>query len=605
MPADISAAAARRRAAWRLIGGLARDVRPELLRGIIGGVTWQAAGALAPLVVARIVDQGVIDGSRSALWQWSLVLVALAIAEAFASRTRHKNAVTAFARTGATVRQRLLERVQRLDATFHDATPAGTLLARATSDAEHLAVLLDHIPHTCGFLMSVVIVTALLATVDAVVAAVVVGSLALLAVVVWRMASPQRVRAAALQAAISTATVTVEETIAGYPVIKGLGAERARGARIGAAAAAVQRRGVHANRLEAVLEALLELLPALTLGAALWIGGHRAIDGRLTVGELLATLAYVSFLIWPMRVLGERVGTLQKGIASAERLVDIYDARRAVAEPAAPRPLPSGIGGLPVALEQVRFGYGDGPPVLAGLSLRVGAGERLAVVGGTGSGKSTLLQLLARDYDVDAGRVTVGDVDVRDVVLAELRRSVALAGHDPVLFAGTVHDNIAFADPLASRERVAEAARLAGAEEFVRRLPRGYDTVVGEHGMTLSGGQRQRLALARALLAEPAVLLLDDATSALDATTEALVVAALTEERRQQTLLVVTHRPATLQLADTVVLLDGGRIAAQGTHRGLLESNARYREVLAHRHADVDLLDAGHDDAGDEEVAAP
>jgi len=315
---------ASRAAGWRLVRGLLRAVRSELLRGVGAGVSWQAAAALAPLAVAQIIDDGLLGGDRGAIWRWSAALVGLAGAEAYASRTRHKNAVTLFARTGAAVRTRLLERVQQLDATFHDQVSPGSLLARATSDAEHMAQLVDHIPHSVGFAASIVVITGLLATVDLVVAGVVVGTMTLLVVVVTLGARPQRDRAAALQASIAQATVSAEETLAGFAVIKGLGAERAQGDRIECAAADVRVKGLAANRLDAVLDALLQLLPALTLAAALAVGGRRTVEGRMSIGELLAALTYVGLLVWPMRVVGERVGTLQKGLASAQRLAAVY-----------------------------------------------------------------------------------------------------------------------------------------------------------------------------------------------------------------------------------------------------------------------------------------
>ncbi len=599
MPSHVFAESASRSAGWRLIRALLRDVRPELVRGVAAGVSWQTAAALAPLAVAQIIDEGLIGRDGGAVWRWAAVLVVLAFAEAYASRTRHKNAVTLFARTGATVRTRLLERVQQLDASFYDQISPGSLLARATSDAEHMANLVDHIPHSVGFAVSIVVITGLLATVDLVVAGVVVGSMAMLIVVVALGARPQRNRAAALQESIAHATVGAEETIAGFAVIKGLGAERAQGDRIAAAAAQVRTAGLAANRLDAVIDTMLALLPALSLAAALAVGGRRAIDGRLTLGELLASLTYVGLLVWPMRVVGERVGTIQKGLASAQRLAAVYDATSALTDPVMPVPIPVSGTGLAVDLLRVDFGFRAGPPVITDVTLQVPAGARVAIVGPTASGKSTLLQLIGREYDATSGQVLLGGTDVRELSLVDVRRRVALVGHDPVLFAGTVADNIAFASPDAARADVQRVARLAAADGFVRRLPRGYGTVLGERGMTLSGGQRQRIAIARALLAMPSVLLLDDATSALDPETEAAVVAALTEARRDCTIFVVTHRPATLQLADTVALLSAGRIVAEGRHAELLQTNAQYREVLAHAHVDHELLDAVHDQPDD------
>jgi len=383
-----------------------------------------------------------------------------------------------------------------------------------------------------------------------------------------------------LQQELGDLTGVVEESVAGVRVVKGFGAEQRQIDSLKAEADSVLDRALAAARLRSGFLPLVDFLPALGLVAILWYGGHLVLDHTLQIGDLVQFNAYVLMLIWPLRLGGMLVAQSARSAASAGRIHEILETDTAVTDPPHPKPLPpSGPGEL--RFEDVRFRYGRGPAVLDGFDLVVRGGEAVAVVGPTGSGKTSIARLLPRFYDVESGSVLVDGVDVRDLRLDELRRSIGIVFEDTFLFTDTVAENIAFADPEAPMEKVQEAARLAGAAEFVERLPQGYDTVIGEHGYSLSGGQRQRVAIARAVLADPRVLILDDATSSVDPTKEHEIRAALREVMRNRTTLIIAHRAATIALADRVVLLDGGRIVAEGTHQELLASSPRYRDVLA------------------------
>jgi ATP-binding cassette subfamily B protein len=334
---------------------------------------------------------------------------------------------------------------------------------------------------------------------------------------------------------------------------------------------------------------LIDFLPTLGLVGILWYGGHQVLAGDLNVGELVAANLYVLMLIWPLRMIGMLVGQLPRSAASGGRIDAVLETDPAIEDAPHAAALPEGPGH--VQFEAVTFGYGNNRAVLDGLDLDIRGGEAVALVGATASGKTTIARLIPRFYDLRSGRLTIDGVDVREARLRDVRRAVGLVFEDTFLFSDSVRNNIAFADTEAPMDAVIRAARLAGADDFVRELPDGYDTVIGEHGFSLSGGQRQRIAIARAVLADPRILILDDATSSVDPTKEHEIREALAEVMRGRTTIIIAHRPATIALADRVVLLDGGKIVADGTHEGLLETSAGYREVLARAEEEIELDD--------------
>jgi ATP-binding cassette subfamily B protein len=387
----------------------------------------------------------------------------------------------------------------------------------------------------------------------------------------------------ALQQELAELSSVVEETVSGIRVVKGFAAEPLQAGRLREEADDVYDQSLVAARIRARYLPVLDFLPAVGLVMVLWYGGHQVLDGRLSIGELVAFNAYVLMLIWPLRMTGMLVAQGQRAVASSQRVEQVLSTAPAIVDRPDARPLPAPDHAGEVRFAGVRFNYESvtSRPVLNGLDLVLHPGESVALVGPTGCGKTTVARLVPRFYDVGAGSITLDGVDVRDLRVRDLRRAVGIVFEETFLFADSVRANIAFADPDAPDDAVTRAARLAGAHEFIEALPAGYDTVIGEHGYSLSGGQRQRVAIARAILADPRVLILDDATSSVDPTKEHEIRAALAEVMRGRTTIVIAHRPATIALADRVVLLDRGRIVAEGTHVGLIESSARYREVLA------------------------
>jgi ATP-binding cassette subfamily B protein len=572
--------AARRRAAWRYLWRLIVRERPGVLLAIAGGLLWQGAAVTAPLVVGRAIDDGVLPHDRGALITWCTVLVGLGLVEATAGGLRHYFAIRNRAHADAAVRDAIFTRALELDARFHDRVGAGELMSRASNDAELIARLFDSVGHTIGYLLTVIAVAVILLAIDLPLALIVLLPLPLVSVGFWRYSARYGGTTKRLQEALADNTSLVEETVSGIRVAKGLGAGGALNSRFRASSERVVNRALDVARVDAVFLPALEALPLLGILATLWFGSRRVIDGDLTLGQLTAFNLYLAILVWPLRTLGQRVSTLQRAVAAAARIIEVLEQQPGVLQAPRAKRLEQHES-VDIRFRGVRFGYDPERPVLDGLDLHVPAGASVALVGGTASGKTTVAALLARFYDVQEGSVEVGGVDVRELRVDDLRHAVGIVFEDTFLFSDSVGANIGFARPDAPDEDVVRAASLAGAQEFVERLPQGYDTTLGERGLSLSGGQRQRIAIARAIVADPAVLILDDATSAVDATKEHEVLGALRTVMEGRTTLVIAHRAATIALADRVAVLEGGRIVEQGSHVDLLARSARYRRLLA------------------------
>ena len=560
-----------KRYVWRLVVRERRGV----LGAIAGGLVWQGAAVATPLVVERAIDQGILPHDRNALLVWCGVLVGVGFFEAAAGGVRHFFAIRNRAHADAAVRDALFTRALELDARFHDRVGAGELMSRATSSASF-----DAAGHTVAYMLSVVAVAVILLTIDPPLALIVLLPLPLVSIGFWRYSRRYGDRTRRLQEELGATTALAEETVSGIRVAKGLGAGDALNARFRTASDRVVGRALDVAAVDAVFLPALEALPLLGILATLWFGSHRVLDGEMTLGQLTAFTLYLSILVWPLRTLGQRVQTLQQAIAAATRITEVLESRPAIVEARDPKQLPRERA-LDVRFEDVTFGYERGRPVLDGFTLDIPAGTSVALVGGTGSGKTTAAALLARFYDPQFGSVLVDGIDVRELRVEDLRHAVGIVFEDTFLFSDTVGANIGFARPDAPPEEIVDAAQLAGAHEFVSGLPEGYDTVLGERGFSLSGGQRQRIAIARAILADPAVLILDDATSAIDASKEHEIRAALSTVMEGRTTLVIAHRAATIALADRVVVLEGGAVAEEGTHAELLSRSARYRRLLA------------------------
>ncbi|MCI3948067.1 MAG: ABC-type multidrug transport system, ATPase and permease component, partial [Acidimicrobiales bacterium] len=555
---------------WRLLLASARESWRGLAIGVMVGLIWTAAKVSVPRLAQYGIDAGIRQDDGHALSQAGLLILAAGVVAATCSGFRRWNAFRVSRWVETDLRRRLFEHLTRLHFGYHDKTPTGQLMSRANTDLQQIQFFFVMIPLTLSNAVTVLAVTVILFSSDADLALLSLCALPLVNVLAKKFSTRLHPEVMGLQQELAELAEVVEETVSGIRVVKGHGAERTQARRLESEADDVLDRSVATARVRATYLPALELLPTLGLVAVLWYGGHQVLRGDMEVGQLVAFNAYLLMLVWPLRSTGMIVALAQRAAAAGSRVGEVLSTEPEIASPPAAAPLPAGGGEL--RFEGVRFAYAPGAPVLEDLDLVVAAGTSLALVGPTASGKSTIARLIPRFYDVTGGRVLLDGADVRDVRLPDLRRAVATVFEETFLFSDTIRANIAFANPEASDADVERAARLAGVAETVAALPEGYDSVVGERGYSLSGGQRQRIAIARAVLADPRLLILDDATSAVDPTKEHEIRDALAEVMAGRTTLVIAHRPATIALADRVALLDspsgrpdeGSRIVATG-----------------------------------------
>jgi ATP-binding cassette subfamily B protein len=467
------------------------------------------------------------------------------------------------------LRRAVFRSVARLDGPKQDGLRTGQVVSRAISDLQLVQGLLSMVPLVVGYLVLLVVSLAAMLWLSPLLT--VIALVMLPAAVVITTGTRRRMFPATWSAQQRAADVAqqVEETVTGVRVVKGFGQERREVEALRARALRLFGERMRAARLTARLAPPLAALPNLGLIAVFGLGGLLALRGQISIGTFLAFATYVGNLVGPARMIGSLVVTGQLARAGVERVYQLIDSRPEVVDPPDPVGLPAGP--LSVELDDVRFGYTADDPVLHGLTLRVEPGETVALVGSAGSGKSTVAMLLPRFYDPGGGEIRIGGVPLRRLRLATLRRELGVVFEEAFLFSDTIRANIAYGRPDAGEDEVLAAARAAQADEFIRELPSGYDTMVGERGLTLSGGQRQRIALARALLSEPRILLLDDATSAVDNATEAAIHETLRRVTADRTTLLIAHRRSTLALADRIVVLHDGRVRDVGTERELAE----------------------------------
>ncbi|MEV4419068.1 ABC transporter ATP-binding protein [Patulibacter sp. NPDC049589] len=560
---------------------------------------------ISPWLIGHAIDR-IRDGDEGGLAEFAIALALLGIGRMVLTIGRRLVAGRVSLGVEQDLRDRLYGHLQALDLGFFDRWQTGQLMSRATVDLSAVRFFLGY-----GL---VFIVQSLLTVVLAAIAMTLQQPLLTLAcllpaplIVFVGHAYGTRGRPAQqdAQQAVAEVTAAAEESISGIRVVKAFAAEDRREAAFGEAVEHAFQKQLRAVRIDASFQPVVQFLPQISLAIVLLVGGRMVVSDTISVGQFTAFFVYVMMLVQPLRSLGVMLGLGQRATASGARLFQVLDRAPEIVAPVgdALRTLPVATDGRAIGaieFDDVTLRYPEqDTPALQDVSVSIVAGERVAIVGQTGSGKTALVQLLPRLYDPVAGRVLIDGVDVRDLDPTALRHEIAIIDDDPFLFTASVAENIAYAAPGATREEIEASARRAQADGFVRELPDGYDTVVGERGLTLSGGQRQRLAIARALLAGPPrddgargprILVLDDATSNVDASTEQEITAGLREVMRGRTTLVIAHRLSTVLLADRVVVLHQGRVADVGTHQDLVERSELYREIVTYGMADQVFL---------------
>ncbi|MGC9221610.1 MAG: ABC transporter ATP-binding protein [Solirubrobacteraceae bacterium] len=487
----------------------------------------------------------------------------------------------------ADLRNIIYTHLTRLDFQFYDRVQSGQLISRANSDIRSVQRYLIFGPSILVQCSIALVAFAYMLTINVSLAFVALGTLPLVFLMGLRMRRSIFPVSWLIQARLAEIAMTVDENVSGVRVVKSFVGEQRDLHKLQGTARRVRWAYIKDADIRARFTPLVQNLPQLGLAAILLWGGYLVIHHHLSDGAILAFSLYIVMLQAPFQMLGMLVMLSQRAAASAVRIYEVLDEQPSVVDGPLAVDLLDARG--EIAFEHVRFAYTeDGPAVLEDFNLRLEPGETVAMVGRTASGKSTVARLLARFYDVDAGAVRVDGHDVRELTLTSLRHQVGVVLDEPFLFSASIRENIAYGRPDASLEEVREAARAAGAERFILALPDGYDTVVGERGYTLSGGQRQRIAIARTLLVNPPILVLDDATSAVDVQVEQEIHEALRTLMQGRTTLIVAHRLSTIALADRVVLLDGGTIVADGTHAELMATSPLYVEVLAQAEAQAE-----------------
>ncbi len=479
------------------------------------------------------------------------------------------------------LRNAVYARLVRLSFGYFDRHQTGQLMSRATVDLQSVRFFLGYgLIFFAQHVFTVVGVGIFVFALSWKLALIVLAVAPVLVAVAYRYSEVSHPVLRDVQQKMADVATVAEENIVGVHVVKAFAQEQAEQDKFEQRSEAVFAQSVRANRQRAFYVPTLSFLPLLAQAAVLLVGGDMVARGTLPLADFVRFNLFLALLIFPLRMLGMWIGEGQRATASGERIFEIIDAPEEIRDAPSARALPPGPGR--VRFEQVSFGYDPARPVLHDVDLELEPGRVVALIGHTGAGKTTLAALVPRFYDVWRGRVTVDGFDVRDVSLASLRREIGVIAQDPFLFSATVRENIAFGRPDATDEEIERAARLAQAHDFIAELPDGYETVIGERGITLSGGQRQRIAIARALVVDPRILILDDATASVDATTEARIRVGLREAMRGRTTIIIAHRLTTIALADEIVVLEDGRIAARGTHDELIGTSDVYREIYEH-----------------------
>jgi len=569
-----------RRTFARLLAFL-RPYRPSLVVSSLLAIASQVAGILVPVLTGIVINELSDDPDTRLLVFEVAAVVALGVLRGVLMVGRRLISGRQALGVEYDLRDELYAHFLRLSFGFYDRSQTGQLMSRATIDLQSVRFFLGYgLIFFAQHVVTIAVVTVVLFVYSWQLALIALAITPAIVLVAYRYSRVSHPILRDVQQKLADVATVAEESIVGVHVVKSFAQEDRRSERFAAAADSVFDRTLLANRQRAIYVPLLTFMPLVAQAAVLLVAGRMVVSGSLSIGDFFAFNLLLAMLVMPLRMLGMWVGQAQRAIAAGERIFEILDEPEEIADRPGARSLPPGPGR--VTFEGMEFGYEPARVVLEDIDVEIEPGQTVALIGRTGSGKTTLAALVPRFYEATAGRVLVDGIDVRDLQRRSLRREIGVISQDPFLFSASIRDNIAFGMPDAPSYAVEAAAQAAQAHEFIVELPQGYDTIVGERGITLSGGQRQRVAIARALLIDPRILILDDATASVDATTEAKIRSGLREAMRGRTTIIIAHRLSTIALADEIVVLDQGRITARGTQSELLEESPLFREIHEH-----------------------
>jgi ABC-type multidrug transport system fused ATPase/permease subunit len=566
-------------ATFRRLLGFLRPYRHGVILSFVLAAAAMVASVAIPWLVGRGIDR-VRAHDSAGLRGYAIAVAVAGIVSFVLTVARRLIAGKVSLGVEYDLRNGVYQHLQGLELGFFDRQQTGQLMSRSTVDLQGVRFFLGYgLVFMAQSALTIVLVAIAMVFKDPALAALSLIPVPFVVLIAQRYGRRARPAAQEVQQRIAELTAEAEENISGVRVVKAFAREDRQLERFGNRTSRLFDQAMVSTRLQAFYNPLIGFLPQLGLAVVLVVGGRRVVHGSLSIGDFTAFYAYLLRLLSPMRTLGMSLGMAQRATAAGARLFEILDRAPRITAPADAPGLPEGSGA--VRFEHVTLRYeGQDVPALHDVSLEVPAGRTVALVGATGSGKTTLVQLLPRLYDPIEGRVLVDGTDVRSVDPASLRAAIAVVDDAPFLFSASVRENIAYARPDATLEEVELAARRAQARDFIERLPEGYETRIGERGLTLSGGQRQRVAIARAFLADPRILILDDATSSVDASTEQEIKTALRDVMTGRTTFVIAHRLSTIALADEIIVLEDGELIAHGTHDELLEVSDLYREIV-------------------------